>query len=228
MEQFKLGDVPTQGSIDNQDAGAVSKHLPDLDAKSPEYKNANLQYDATKEDWSFQGLGLTDDNLPLLYPDSTMSEQDIFNLFDEGGGPTAANPETSGPAPTPAPYATGTCSLELKQSKTSNTDKTGEYLFEPLIIDNNGNQIGYTQPETATLDHPYALQSKLEELLQMTPNAKDRGRVDFVLGQQVWDTTQNDNKKIPYCEKTPSGDVKKYKCKFTCGWAGGKSSDGTN
>ena len=50
MEQFKLGDVPTQNSIDDKDASIVSKHLPDLDAKSPEYENANLQYDATKED----------------------------------------------------------------------------------------------------------------------------------------------------------------------------------
>jgi len=157
----------------------------------------------------------------------------IWNLVTKAdnppkGEPIAQKPDTSGPAPTSAPYAPGTCSLDLNQTKTDNTDKTGEYLLEPLITDNSGAQIGYTEPEAITPDHPLGLQSKLKELLKMSPIKDHHGSVKFALGQQMWDTTQNDAGKIPYCEKTPNGNRKEYKCKFICGWGGGKSSDGSN
>lgn len=98
MEQLRLGDVPsiadtgeavTYTSSENAQAPGV------LDAHSEEYKKANLQYDATKEDWSLKGLGLTDDNLPLLYPDSTISDEEMRALFAEGDS------QGSDPAPNP-------------------------------------------------------------------------------------------------------------------------------
>lgn len=98
QEQLKLGDVPTaqaEGSDDTFSADGTLV-LPDLDARSPAYADANLPYDATKEDWSFQAQGLSDDNLPLLYPDSTISQEDIDALFpadDQGSnGPTDSGP----------------------------------------------------------------------------------------------------------------------------------------
>ena len=101
MEQLKLGTVPTQP---NPEAAAQSytsgaHQLPDLDAHSPEYAKADLHYDATKEDWSFKAQGLTPDNLPLLYPESTISEQDFNALFQDGGAnpsPPSANPPVPG------------------------------------------------------------------------------------------------------------------------------------
>lgn len=157
----------------------------------------------------------------------------IWNLVTKAdnppkGEPIAQKPATSGPAPTSAPYAPGTCSLDLNQTKADNTDKTGEYLLEPLITDNRGAQIGHTEPEVITPDHTLGLQSKLEVSLKMSPMKGHYGSIYLALGQQMWDTTQNDAGKIPYCEKTPDRDRKEYKCKFICGWGGGMSSDGSN
>ena len=144
------------------------------------------------------------------------------------GEPIAQKPATSGPAPMSAPYAPGTCSLDLNQTKTDNTDRTGEYLHELLITDNSGAQIGYTEPGAITPDHPLGLQSKLEELLEMSPVKGHHSSVNLALGQQMWDTTQNDVGRIPYCEKTPDRDRIEYKCKFICGWGRGRSSEGSN
>ena len=96
------------------------------------------------------------------------------------------------------------------------------------MTDDKGNQIGYDSPETVVPTNPYAMQSKLEDLLQMTVSKNHHGMGSFVLGEQVWDTTQNDEKNTPYCAKTPDGNVKDYKCKFICEYGGGKSSDGTD
>jgi len=144
------------------------------------------------------------------------------------GEPIAHKPDTNGPAPMSAPYAPGTCSLDLNQTKTDNTDRTGEYLHELLITDNSGAQIGYTEPGAITPDHPLGLQSKLEELLEMSPVKGHHSSVNLALGQQMWDTTQNDVGRIPYCEKTPDRDRIEYKCKFICGWGRGRSSEGSN
>lgn len=171
---------------------------------------------------------MTNDNLPLVFPDSGISEDDINTLYDQAGVDSAEIPDTNGPPPTTPPYNPGTCGLQLKQSKTANTDKTDEYTLEPTMTDDQGKQIGYDSPETVVPTDPYNMQSKLEYLLEMTPSTSHHGEVSFVLGEQVWDTTQNDAKKIPYCDKTPNGDTKTYNCKFTCGWGGGKSSDGSN
>ena len=96
------------------------------------------------------------------------------------------------------------------------------------MTDNNGNRIGYDSPETVIPTDPYQMQSELEALLQMTVLKDHHGMESFVLGEQVWDTKQNNEKNVPYCAKTPDGDVKDYNCKFVCFWGGGKSSDGTN
>jgi len=103
QEQLKLGDVPTVEAMDDGialDGSGTNPHqvLPDLDAHSAEYQSANLPYDATKEDWSFKGLGLQDDNLPLLYPDSTLTEAEYNALIAD---PDQPDPTTS---TTHAPY----------------------------------------------------------------------------------------------------------------------------
>ena len=83
MEALGLGDVPTESSVDAKAySGGQIKYLPPLDAKSADYKDANLQYDATSSDWSFKGLDLTDDNLPLLFPDSTITDAEIQTLMN--------------------------------------------------------------------------------------------------------------------------------------------------
>lgn len=196
METLKLGNVPTQGFLPTEDDPNFSavqngqvNYLEALDAKSDDYKDSDLQYDATSNDWSFEGLGLTDDNLPLLFPDSTISAADINTLYEQAGVDSAEIPDTSTPNPTSAPYAPGTCGLDLKQSKTANTDKTGEYTLEPTMTDNDNTQIGYDSPETVVPTDPYNMQSKLEDLLEMTPSKDNHGMVKFVLGEQVWDTT---------------------------------------
>jgi len=102
----------------------------------------------------------------------------------DGSDDSEQTPQTAGPGPTTAPYAEGKCNLILKQTITDKTDENGEYTLEPQIKDSKGASIGYTSPETVTPSHPLKLQSKLEDLLEMTPSKDHYGSVRFVIGQQ--------------------------------------------
>ena len=109
QEQLKLGDVPTVEAVDDGlalDGSGINPHkvLPDLDAHRAEYQSANLPYDATKDDWSFQGLGLKDDNLPLLYPDSTLTEAEYNALIADTDqpDPITSTPSTASTTPVPS------------------------------------------------------------------------------------------------------------------------------
>ena len=105
QEQLKLGDVPTApdpngGFTIDATSSAGFIQLPDLDARSADYKDADLGYDATKEDWSFKGLGLTDDNSPLLYPDSSLTTDEYNKLVADADAPDDTNaPEGGGTPP---------------------------------------------------------------------------------------------------------------------------------
>ncbi|KAL9628444.1 MAG: hypothetical protein Q9164_007274 [Protoblastenia rupestris] len=166
--------------------------------------------------------------------DNFFKEDDCANTRytpPDGGDDSAQTAQSSGPAPTTVPYAEGKCNLILKQTTTDKTGVIEEYTLETQIFDNSGASIAYTMPETATPGHPLKLQSKLEDLLEMTPSMDHHGSVSFVIGQQKWDTTMNDDKKVPfapYCEYAKNGEEKNYNCYFMCTWNHGKSSDGTN
>lgn len=89
--------------------------------------------------------------------------------------------------PTPiAPYAQGTCHIHVYQW---NRDGEGKYDLDVLMTDNDGNEIGYTQPRGGadgyTASDPLQLQSKLEDVLTCIPE-KENDYIQFSLGQQAW------------------------------------------
>ena len=153
----------------------------------------------------------------------------------DGGDDSADKPITPGPPPAKAPYAEGVCTLHLTQTTTANTKAIGEYNLEASIADNDNHPIGQTsRPEPATRTHQLNLGSKLEDMLEMVPRQDHAGMVSFTLGAQKWDTTMNEEGKVPFCKRSTDTTLeggmlkKEYECRFVCTWEKGKSSDGSN
>lgn len=107
---------------------------------------------------------------------------------------TTAPPAT----PTPlAPYAQGTCHIHVIQW---DIDGNGLYDLDVLMTDNDGNQIGYTQPlgdpsgenyvppddnQGYSDSDPLNFQSKLKDELVCTPE-EHNDYIQFSLGPQAW------------------------------------------
>ena len=115
---------------------------------------------------------------------------------------TTAAPSTTSAAPAVttsavAPYAQGTCHIHVKQW---DIDGSGLYDLEVTMTDNDGNQIGYTQPlgDDSSVNYvppsdndgysdsnPLSFQSKLEDILGCRPEKHD-DYIAFGLGDQAW------------------------------------------
>jgi len=127
----------------------------------------------------------------------------LWNEVDEAHNPkkgsTNNKPSTSGPAPATAPYAQGTCSVDVTQWKTPFGDD-GTYSLEVSMTDNNKAQIGYTQRgEGYSYSNPLQFQSKLEDLLTCKPE-KQQDYIAFALGAQAWSSDGQFKKgAVPSC-----------------------------
>lgn len=127
---------------------------------------------------------------------------------------TTAAPTTSAPPATPtpvAPYAQGTCHIHVDQW---NIDSNGLYDLDVLMTDNDGHQIGYTQPlgnpsgknyvppnnnDGYSNSNPLSFQSKLEDLLICTPEHQN-DYIQFSLRGQAWPSNGDfGNGDIPSC-----------------------------
>ena len=177
--------------------------------------------------------------------DCANTKDDPDDPTDEASGNIQTQPaQASGPGPKIAPYAPGTCTLKLKQTKIDKSDSEGEYRLEPQILDQNGASIGYTQPDLGSSNYPMKLQSKLEDMMIITPENQGGNYVQFQAGAQAWPSNKKDG--VPSCTTTDwgkddgqvggtpldtndkPGEARDIACPFVCNWGGGKSSDGTN
>jgi hypothetical protein len=118
----------------------------------------------------------------------------IWNGVDSLAGavaPVTAQPTPVTPAPVvpQAPYAQGTCKIEVTQYEEI-YGENGNYDLDVLMTDNAGNQIGYTQRMGEGLypfsdSNPLQFQSKLEDVLTCKPE-QQYDYIAFALGQQAW------------------------------------------
>lgn len=111
----------------------------------------------------------------------------IWNGVTEANNPkkVAANAPAS-TTPT-APYATGTCNIQLNQWQAA-MNENGNYGLEVSMTDNDGTQIGYTQrlnDYEFSDSKPLGFQSKLEDILYCKPEQKN-DYIAFAAGTQAW------------------------------------------
>lgn len=108
----------------------------------------------------------------------------IWKEVDEDHNPKKSAASPVGPAPGTAPYAQGTCGLQVTEWKAT-FDDSGNYDLEVLMTDNNKTQIGYTQRTQANASVPLYFQSRLEDELECIPEAH-HDYIQFALGAQQW------------------------------------------
>ena len=147
-------------------------------------------------------------------------ESQIFNAFPnwppadpppvgaQGQSTTgAASPPSTVPpspvaSPTPAPYATGTCSLHVDEYQNCLDDASNLYAVV-TIYDNNKNVIGQTPTNASyagapiNVDDPYSMTSKLADPLVVV-GEHENDYIQFTLGSQSW--TSRDTQ-APYFAK---------------------------
>ncbi len=114
--------------------------------------------------------------------------------------------------------------------------------MEPQILDAHGTSIAYTSPEPASAQYPLKLQSKLEDLMIITPE-KNHDYINFLVGTQGWNSNVKDDHgctstgwgkddgKVggtPLDTNDHPSKARDVVCTFRCTWGGGKSSDGSN
>ena len=145
---------------------------------------------------------------------------------DDSNNPLPQPAQSAGFPPASALYAQVTCTLQLKHITGPCTGSKGDYSLEPLLFDNNKAHIGYTQATSASAAQPLKLQSKLEELLIITPeNHNDYVQIRF--GKQAWPSNKKDN--VPSCTGkgwTYNGGQQisatcEINCTFVCFWGMG-------
>ena len=168
-----------------------------------------------------------------------MGDDDDFDkLFDaalNGHQPTEVldqKPDDLTPMlenPKVAPYAQGTCSLDINQISTGGSETISEYSLEVWMYDANKKFIGGSNgPQKVNFSSGLHVKSKLEDELVAAPNKDHNGMVYFTLGTQKWNTVDNSP---GMCSKSVDSDVaggqkkKKYYCTYVCNWGGKRSSD---
>ncbi|KAF2689866.1 hypothetical protein K458DRAFT_95905 [Lentithecium fluviatile CBS 122367] len=150
---------------------------------------------------------------------------------------------TEAPKPT-APYADapGQCHIHVNEFQLC-AEETADLAVEITMWDVGGAQIGYQHDTEAGDGHPLKMKSKLEALLEVTP--EHRGDyIQFTLGTESWTSKDNDKGALAYCNtggwdprenpwsdpffECPYGSYirqRQMDCYFQCPWHGGASSD---
>ena len=223
----------------------------DLAKLHPAYENEETMLKALKElgkdNVKYQVL--PDTWIRVMHPKgsgyTTMSDAVIDSVlkFGASGADEEASSTVEAPAdptteetPTEAPYAPGTCGLAIDQITTKDSQHISMYMVDVKMYDNNKQYIGGSDGlRSAAYGGPLHIASRLEDELLVAPHKDHHGMVYFTLGDQTWNTVDNNpHNGHEMCSDsidstTDDGEeLKKYYCEYVCGWGGGKSSDGGN
>lgn len=202
----------------------------DLAKLNPAYKDEETMLEALKklgqDDVKYQVL--PDTWLRVMHPKgsgyTTMSDAVIDSVLKFGAiGADAVDPMTE-ENPAEAPYAAGTCSLDIDQRTTKDTEHISMYMVDVKMYDNNKQYIGGSNgPQSAAYGGPLHVKSRLEDELLVAPYKDHNGMVYFTLGYQTWNTVDNNphngHQKCSDSIDNVTDDeqkLKKYYCEYVC------------
>ncbi|KAL8910198.1 MAG: hypothetical protein Q9171_004496 [Xanthocarpia ochracea] len=131
----------------------------------------------------------------------------------------------------------GKCHLHLDEYHTCDDDERN-LAAEVRIWDVGGNNIGFQPRAEAGATKPLSVKSKLEDVLIVTPQHQG-DYVQFQLGKEAFDTTQQDEEEFYWCSvggwdpkrmlcRNEEDDFERKRgidCYFQCSYHGGTSSD---
>lgn len=168
----------------------------------------------------------------------TMASCIIYSI--SGSKRPVEEPEPAAPPAPPAPFQTGTCWIHVHQWRSNvylggdpfSFDSKSPYSLEVKMYDNYGaTLIGEVERTSASDGNSLEVKSKLEDTLVCTPEEAEGEYIQFTLGTKSWTSSNKGNTEDSKASCTvgdwDNGYDRQMDCSFSCGWSGGKSSDGS-